>query len=72
MLEMLFFGGLMVFALPLALLGAIAYLGFWLFGAVLKTAGAVVGTVLAVVFCIVVLIGLAFFGIVLLPFLMFL
>jgi hypothetical protein len=71
MFEFFFLGGLLAFALPLALLGGVAYVFFWLLTAVLKTAGAVVGTVVAIVFCVMALVGLVLFGILCLPFLIF-
>lgn len=71
MVELFFFSGLLMFALPLALLGGMAYLFFGLISAVLKTAGAVVGTVLAVVFCVLAVVGMVLFGILCLPFLIF-
>ncbi len=70
MFEMIFLGGLLAFVLPLALLGGMAYLFFWLITAVLKTAGAVVGTVLALVFCVMALVGTVLFGLSCLPFMM--
>jgi hypothetical protein len=70
MFEMIFLSGFLLFVLPLALLGGMAYLFFWLITAVLKTAGAVVGTVMALVFCVFALVGIALFGISCLPFLM--
>jgi hypothetical protein len=48
-----------------------AYVFFWLITAVLKTAGAVVGTVVAVVFCVLAVVGMVLFGILCLPFLIF-
>jgi hypothetical protein len=49
-----------------------AYLFFWLISAVLKTAGAVVGTVVAVVFCVFAVVGVVLFSIFCVPFLAFL
>ena len=69
MFEMIFLSGFLMFVLPLALLGGMAYLFFWLVTAVLKTAGAVVGTVVALVFCVLALVGTVIFGISCLPFL---
>jgi hypothetical protein len=71
MFELFFVGGLLAFVLPLALLGGMAYVFFWLITAVLKTAGAVVGTVVAVVFCVLAVVGMVLFGILCLPFLIF-
>jgi hypothetical protein len=67
MFKLLFLGGFLAFVLPLALLGAIGYLFFWLISAVLKTAGALVGTAVAVVFCVLALVGMVLFGIACLP-----
>jgi hypothetical protein len=72
MFEIFFVTGLLAFVLPVAVLGGMAYAFIWLVSAVLKTAGAVVGIVLAVVFCglaVVVAMLLAIFS---LPFLVFL
>lgn len=71
MFELFFVGGLLAFVLPLALLGGMAYVFFWLITAVLKTAGAVVGTVVAVAFCVLAVVGMVLFGILCLPFLIF-
>jgi len=71
MFELIFFSGLLMFVLPLALLGGMAYVFFWLISAVLKTAVAVVGTVVAVVFCLLAVVGMVLFGILCLPFLIF-
>jgi hypothetical protein len=71
MFELFFVGGLLAFVLPLALLGGMAYVFFWLITAVLKTAGAVVGTVVAVMFCVLAVVGMVLFGILCLPFLIF-
>jgi hypothetical protein len=71
MFEFFVFGGLLAFVLPLVLLGGMAYVFFWLLSAVLKTAGAVVGTLVAVVFCVVAVIGMVVFGVLSLPFMIF-
>lgn len=71
MFEVLFFGGLVAFIVPLAILGGMTYAFFWLLSAVLKTAGAVVATVVAVVFCVLAVAGMVVFAIFGLPFLIF-
>lgn len=68
MFHLLLFSGLLVFALPLALLGGMAYLFFSLFSVVLKTAGAAVGIVLAVIFGVMALVGVVLFSVFCLPF----
>lgn len=71
MFELLFFGGLVAFIVPLAILGGMAYVFFWLISAVVKTAGAVVATVVAVVFCALAVVGMVLCAIVGLPLLVF-
>jgi hypothetical protein len=71
MFELFFMGGLLAFVLPLAFLGGMAYVFFWLISALLKTAGAVVGTALAIAFCVLAVVGMIVFGIFCLPFLIF-
>jgi hypothetical protein len=68
MFELLFMGGILVFALPLVFCAAMAYLLFWLVSAVLKTAGVVVGGAVAVVFCLMALVGAVLFAVVGMPF----
>ncbi len=71
MFEVLFFGGLVAFIVPLAILGGMAYAFFWLISAVVKTAGAVVATVVALVFCGLAVVAMVLCAIVGLPFLVF-
>ncbi|MEX2302879.1 MAG: hypothetical protein WD733_18185 [Bryobacterales bacterium] len=71
MLELFFFGGLLALVIPMAVLGAAAYLFFSLASVVFKAAGAVVGTVVALVFGVFAVVGVVIFAILCIPFLMF-
>jgi hypothetical protein len=70
MLELFFFGGLLALVIPMALLGAAAYLFFTLASVVFKTAGAIVGTVVALIFGVFAVVGMVIFAIFCVPFLM--
>jgi hypothetical protein len=70
MLELFFFGGLLALVIPMALLGAAAYLFFTLASVVFKTAGAIVGTVVALIFGVFAVVGVVIFAIFCVPFLM--
>jgi hypothetical protein len=54
----------------MAVLGAAAYLFFTLASVVFKTAGAVVGTVVALIFGVFAVVGMVIFAIFCVPFLM--
>lgn len=71
MFELFFVGGLLALVVPMALLGGMAYMFFWVISAALETAGAVVGTVVGIVFCVLAVVGMILFGIMCLPFLIF-
>jgi hypothetical protein len=71
MFELFFLGGLVAFVVPLAVLGGMAYVFFWLISAVVKTAGAVVATVVAIVFCGIAFVGMVLCAIFSVPFLLF-
>jgi hypothetical protein len=71
MLELFFFGGLLALVIPMAVLGAAAYLFFSVASVVFKTVGAVVGTVVALIFGVLVVVGMLVFAIFCVPFLMF-
>lgn len=71
MFELFFVGGLLALVVPLAVLGGIAYMFFWLVSAVFETTGAVIGVVVGVVFCVLAVVAVILFGIMCLPFLIF-